>query len=445
MLAVAWLLLGYFGLLDLGLGRATAQSIAALRQGSDFERAQTFWTALILNVGLGIIIGLLVWPIAIYFFGSIFKVNEALLPEIQAAIPWLVIAVPITTLSGVLTGALQGQERFLELNSISIIGTFLFQLLPLFASIFWTVDLRVLIPIALLARLFALFMLFASCRRYVFKNHHATFLRTQAAHLIRFGGWVTVTSLVGPMMVILDRFIIGALSGAKSVAFYTVPFQLAERSSIISSATASALFPRFTNSTTSEENRLAVEAINALVVVMTPLTVLGILIMSPFLAWWITPDFANESAFVGQIILIGFWINGFARIPYAQLQARARPDLVAKCHLIEVLPYLALLYLGISTNGLIGAALVFAFRVSIDFLLLSYLSGVLKQSINFLIVPILFLGGAFWLEAKANYSETVSLVLFFVVYISVVVAWSWLQAPVRLRRYLRIKFKTSSI
>lgn len=123
VLAIAWLLLGYFGLFDLGLGRATAQRIAALHDGTASERAQTFWTALTLNIGLGILGGLLIWPLASYFFGNVFQVDEALRPEMQAAVPWLILAVPMATLSGVLSGALQGRERFLELNLISVSGT----------------------------------------------------------------------------------------------------------------------------------------------------------------------------------------------------------------------------------------------------------------------------------------------------------------------------------
>ena len=241
VLAIAWLLLGYFGLFDLGLGRATAQRIAALRDGTDAERAQTFWTALTLNVGLGVIGGLLIWPIAAYFFGHVFKIEDGLRPEMQAAVPWLVLAVPMATLSGVLSGALQGKQRFLELNLISVSGTVLFQLLPLAVAMLWGGDLGVVLPAALFARLFTLLMLFERCRRHIFHGHSASFERAQAGQLLRFGGWVTVTSFVGPMMVILDRFIIGTLSGAKAVSYYTVPFQLGERSRIISRALASAL------------------------------------------------------------------------------------------------------------------------------------------------------------------------------------------------------------
>jgi O-antigen/teichoic acid export membrane protein len=432
VLAIAWLLLGYFGLFDLGLGRATAQRVAALRNGTAGERAQTFWTALTLNVGLGVAGGLLIWPIAFYFFGNVFKVEEALRPEMQAAVPWLILAVPMATLSGVLTGALQGRERFLELNLISVSGTVLFQLLPLASAMHWGADLGVLLPAALFARLLTLVLLYGRCRRQIFQGHPVTFVRAQAGQLLRFGGWVTVTSFVGPMMVILDRFIIGALSGAKAVTFYTVPFQLAERSTIIPSALSSALFPRFAAATPREEQHLAHQGLRTLVVIMTPLAAMGILLMAPFLSWWITPAFALQSALVGQIILLGFWMNSFARLPSAQLQARGRPDLVAKCHVGELLPYFGLLYVGLTSSGLAGAAAAFSLRVLLDFVLLASLAGILRLSVPILLTPTLLMAAAFLIATLSHpgKSEWIPLIG---IHLLVTSAWAWRRAPAHLK------------
>jgi multidrug resistance efflux pump len=36
--------------------------------------------------------------------------------------------------------------------------------------------------------------------------------------------------------------------------------------------------------------------------------------MDAFLSWWITPSFSQQSARIGQIILLGFWANSLARI-----------------------------------------------------------------------------------------------------------------------------------
>ncbi|WP_394752358.1 flippase [Crenothrix sp.] len=440
VLAIVWLLLGYFGLFDLGLGRATAQRIAALRDSTDGERAKTFWTALILNMGLGVGGGVLIWPVASYFFAHIFKIDEALRPEVQAAVPWLILAVPMATLSGVLSGALQGRERFFELNVVSVFGTILFQILPLAAAMLLGADLGVLLPAALCTRLLTLLILFWRCWQHVFRDYTPTFAKAQAGQLLRFGGWVTLSSFVSPMMVILDRFIIGAMSSAKDVTIYTVPFQLSERSVLISSALNSALFPRFAAVGFEEEQRLANNGLRVLVTVMTPLVAAGILLMEPFLGWWISPAFAQESARVGQVILLGFWFNSLAGIPYAQLQARGRPDLVAKCHLMEVLPYFGLLYLGLSNVGLVGAAMAFSLRVFIDFALLAGLAGILKQSFHLLLVPVLLLEAAFWITTQASFGQPDWLALVSV-YLLVTTLLGWRETTSFMKTFIFTRFK----
>lgn len=433
VLAVAWLLLGYFGLFELGLGRATSQHIASLPDSDGPGRARTFWTALALNVGLGVIGGLLIWPAATYFFGNFFKVDDALRPEMQAAVFWLVLAVPVATLSGVLSGALQGRGRFLELSLVSMVGTLLFQLLPLAAANLWGAHLGVILPAVLAARVLTLVMLFECCWRHVFRGQAVTFDRTQARQLLRFGGWVSVSAFVSPMMVILDRFVIGAISGAKAVTFYTIPFQLAERSTLIPGALSSALFPRFVAATRQEEQLLAHEGIRVLAVVMTPLMAVGILFMESFLSWWITPAFAERSALVGQVVLMGFWVNSFAFIPYAQLQARGHPELVAGCHLAEVLPYFGLLYLGLHTWGMIGAAWVFSIRVLVDLALLAALAGTLRMCVRVLWTPALLLAGGFLIATQCTPGQPVWLILV-VADLLITVVWAWREAPDPVRK-----------
>ncbi len=152
ILSILWLLLGYLGLFDFGLGRAIAQRMASCSNTSDSNKSQIFSTAIILNLILGMIGGMLAWPISIYLFDKLFNVSDALQLEIMQTLPWLAIAVPISILTGTLTGALQGVQRFLQLNLISILGSLLFQLIPLFVAIRYSVDLSVLLPSVIFSR-----------------------------------------------------------------------------------------------------------------------------------------------------------------------------------------------------------------------------------------------------------------------------------------------------
>lgn len=443
VLAIVWLLVGYFGLFDLGLGRATAQRIAALRDATAQERAEVFWTALAMNTGLAIVGGLLIWPVAVYFFENIFTVEEALRAEILRAIPWLVLAVPIAIVSGVFSGALQGRDRFLELNVISVLGTVLIQVMPLIVAQFMSTDLTFLLATVLFSRLLTIFALFERCKRHVICSYKPSYKSALAKKLLHFGGWVTVSSFVGPLMVILDRLIIGSVLGAKAVAYYTVPFTLAERTTIIPVALTTALFPRFSAASSREEKLLASNALEVLAVIMTPIVVTIIIFLGPFLAWWVGVDFAEQSTLVGQVLLLGFWVNGFARVALAQLYARGKPDLVAKCHLLEVLPYFVLLYLGMHYLGLVGAAIAFSSRVFFDFVLLSALAGGLWQALRLFFVPLMLLIFSLLIPFMSS-PDDMSWLSYAIVNILVTMSWAWWKAPEFFRMSVLDKLKSIS-
>lgn len=370
VLAIAWLLLGYFGLFDLGLGKATTYSIAALKDAPAQERADVFWTAIVTNVAMGLVGALVLWAAAAFFFDQIFKVDAALRPEISAAVPYLALAVPIATMTGVLTGALQARDRFLETNMISVLSTSLFQVLPVIVALIWGPNLSQLLLAAVVARLIAILILWWRCRVFVTGGQKIRYDRSQIKDLLGYGGWVTVTGLFGPILVILDRFAIGAVLGATAVAIYTVPFQLAQRITIFPHALVSAVFPRLPTATPEERAALSDKAIRVLLAGISLPILAAIYILHPFLDLWVGKAIGRQAADVGVLIVLGYWANAFAVVPYSWLQGTGRPDIVTKVLLAQIPVYLVLLYFGMKEFGLIGCAAVFAFRCSVDFLLL---------------------------------------------------------------------------
>ena len=396
VLAIFWLLLGYFGVFDLGLGRAIAQRIAGLPGiANGKKRSEILWTALSMNLVIGLIGGVLLWPVSGYLFEHQFKVDVQIQEEVLRALPWLVLALPAAIISGVLGGAMQGIEKFLLLNVTSTMGSVLFQSVPLFVAWIWGSSLSILIPAAIGARLAATLILFFICKKEILNESGATFIAQEAKKLLRFGGWITISSFVSPVMVMIDRFITATILGPKSVTYYTVPYQLAERTSTLPTAIASALFPRFASLGNSEATALVESSIKVLLGITTPIMAMGIVLAKPLLSIWISAEFAIQSFAVAQILLIGFWINGLARVPHAYLQARGKPNLVAVSHLCEVIPYVLGLYFATKHFGLLGAAFAFSARLFFDFILLAHLSKISRSMWKQIILACAFLAGIF--------------------------------------------------
>lgn len=156
VMALVWLLLGYFGLFDLGLSRAVANYIARLRSDQEQERAAVFWTAMILNVGFGILGGCVLYFVGGPLFGHWLKSSAGVRQEAVTVLPWVAAAVPVATSTAVLTGALTGRERFGLVNTLETAGLVLFQVLPLVAAFLIGPQLTVIIPVAVGARILSM-------------------------------------------------------------------------------------------------------------------------------------------------------------------------------------------------------------------------------------------------------------------------------------------------
>jgi O-antigen/teichoic acid export membrane protein len=63
--------------------------------------------------------------------------------------------------------------------------------------------------------------------------------------ILRYGGWITVSSLVSPLMVSMDRFLISALLSISAVAYYVTPQEMITKVLVVPMALQTAAFPIF--------------------------------------------------------------------------------------------------------------------------------------------------------------------------------------------------------
>lgn len=219
--------------------------------------------------------------------------------------------------------------------------------------------------------------------------------------------------------------LIGSALNVEAVAFYSVPFNLVSRISMLPGAISGSLFPRLSRGSQTDTLQLAGDSILVLAAVMTPLVVVGNLAMPIFMKLWVGVTFAEHSSRVAEILLLGVWINGLAYIPSGQLQAMSRPDLTAKFHAAEFLPFLCILWLGLHYYGLSGAAWAWTFRVTLDSVLLFVMAGhwgvwvkLLPGALLILLAPLVSSTSVF--DSRS---------IFAAVLMALSLCWSWQLAP----------------
>ena len=374
VLAIVWLLLSYFGMFDMGLGRATSKYIAELHDASDSERESLFWTSFLLNAGMGTIGAIVLWTAGHFLLANLLNVPAEFRPELLSAMPWLAAAVPVATVVSVLIGSLEGRERFLCSNATQVFGAAVFQTVPLAVAYWHGPHLKWLIGSAVLARASASIPMFLACRKYVPLVGLPKLAWSRVRSVLGFGGWVTVSGLLTPLLNGLDRFIIGLGSGPQAIAYYSVAYNFSTKYSLIPGSVSRALFPSFSKQTEREASTLARDAVLGVAVILTPVVLVSIVLVHPFFTFWLGPYMAERCFRPAEILLLGVWVNGLAFVPYALLQGQNRPEVVAKFHAIEVLPFLVILWIGIKVAGVEGAAVAWTVRVTVDAALLFWAS-----------------------------------------------------------------------
>jgi O-antigen/teichoic acid export membrane protein len=398
VLSIFWILLGYFEVFDFGMGRAVAHRLSALVRSTQRKRATVFTTALVIGASFGVIGTLILLVVAVALFGWVIDVDAALRGEVQTSLFWLAIAMPIAVLIPMMQGALQARERFLELNVISTIGNLLFQVVPLMVALFWSPDLRCVVPAAIVPRATTFLLLSLRCHHHVVPDGFAPLSRPEAGKLMSFGKWSIVTSLVTPLMTALDRLFISSFYGASAVARYAVPYQLSQRSTILASSLALSIFPRYAPASAEQRDKLTAHAIEIVSALLTPAMIVAIALAEPFFSWWIGLDFANDATPIAQAIMVGFWAHSFAILLLTRMQALGRADLLAKCHLTELVFYGAALACLLWLFGPVGAAWAMALCMGGDLLLLAVVLGISRMVVGALARPGLLVLGAYLAE-----------------------------------------------
>lgn len=370
VLTLIWALIGYFSLFDLGVGRALTFELSKLSADTYTSEIPPILRAgLMLAGAAGILGALLMWTIALPLATKWLKISPQLQGEALLAFKISAVAVIFTTLTSSLTGALEGLQRFAASNlNKMFLGFCMFLLPPLSVALHGSS----LVAIALyltVARLLVVVELLLMLRHFLLKKA-IPLTRRHWRSLLNYGLWITVTGIVGPLMVYGDRLFVGAAVGASQLPLYAIPQEGLLKLLLIPAALCGALFPRFASLGTQQAANLYWENYRRVVIGMAGVCAMAAILAYPLLSLWLSRDFARTAQPIVVVLLLGIWFNSIALVPYTFIHACGAPKITAIFHLIELVLYVVALWVLSQKFGLIGAALAWVARVLLDLLLL---------------------------------------------------------------------------
>ncbi len=389
VMSLFWVVLTYFGLFDLGLGRAVSQRLASLGDtpGGKAAGSAIVWSGLIISAAMGLAGAALLVPVASLVIDRFDANAGTLSDEIRASIPLLAATLPVALLQGIAAGALTGRERFGAVNLAEGASNIMTVAAPLVVAMLIGPALSHLIATVLVVRTLATGTLLVRMVRIVPLGRPVRPDRSSALGLISFGGWITVDGLVGTAIALWDRFVIGAMLGAAAVSIYAIPSTLVMRLLIVPGALGRAFFPRLARMTEGAAQDLTADGVFAVSLILAPAIVGMITLIGPFLMIWIGPALAVQSAPIANLLLPAIYANGLASMLLTLIQARNRPATLAWLHIAEAAPYALLLFVAIRWRGVEGAAFAWSLRTMLDAVALAFLSRLPMRTIAALVLP----------------------------------------------------------
>jgi O-antigen/teichoic acid export membrane protein len=367
VLMLAWALIGYASLFDLGLGRALTQLVARkLGAGEEREIPSLAWTSLLLMLLLGVLGAGIVVLLAPWLAGRGLNVPAALQGETLQSFRLLGLSLPFVITTAGLRGLLEAHQRFGLINALRIpMGVYSFAspllVLPFSRSLFPVVTVLVAGRIAawaahLLVCLWVLPVL----------GRSIAWARSAVGPLLRSGGWMTVSNVVGPLMFYMDRLLIGALLSVSAVAYYAAPFDMVSRLTVIPSAVVGVLFSAFAFSFVQDRSRTRVllnSALKYVFMITFPIVLVIVALAPEGLTIWLGQPFAENGASVLRWLAAGVFVNSLSTFPFVIIQSAGRPDITAKLHAAELAPYWVAVWLLTRHLGIVGSAIAWTGRL----------------------------------------------------------------------------------
>jgi O-antigen/teichoic acid export membrane protein len=387
ILALVWVVFGYFGLFDLGLGRTTTKYVSdALGRNEPGKLPGYLWTAVILQTAIGLLAALLSYLFAPLIVRRLLNIPEAFIGETILTLRLVGLSLPLMFIGSSFRGVLEAAQRFDLVNAVKVPANILFYVLPL-VGVALGYELPGIVVLLVASRAAAL----AVWARLAFRIMPALKARP-ALHrglvrpLFSFSGWIGLSSILFAVTTSIDRLIIGSLLTVEAVAFYSAPYEAINRVGVIPGSLSMVLFPAFSyldaGRRSDEAEGLFARSTKFILLSTGPILLLLVFFAGDFLRLWLGPDYAASSRLVVQLLAAGFLVNTVFAVPNNYLQGIGRADIAPKYQAVELVAYAALAWAGAKLWGIKGVAAATALRL-VAFTLVLWLASFKAGRVRF--------------------------------------------------------------
>lgn len=358
--ALVGIISGYFGLLDFGVGQSFVKYIAEFYTKNEYSKISQL-------VSMGTVLYFVFTVIVTWFASlfiipivSIFKIPHNLYGE---AIPVFLIGIALFGLSNAFSAfaALQtGLQRMDISNKVSMAMS-----VPNIAGVILCmekgygltglmVNNAIIFIVTTIVHIVIAFKLFPELRFDPF-----SFNKDVLFKMFGFGYKMQIAKISGFVATQTDKILICCFLSVGLVTVYQLGYAIVSYAMIIPGLMVSALMPAFSEiDARGERGRLIsayLQSTKYVTFIAVPIFIFLIVSASQIMDLWMGPGY-EKSAFVMQILAIGWMINAIAQVGASASMAIEKPELMAKSAVITISLNIFLNVILIKSLGFLGAA-----------------------------------------------------------------------------------------
>jgi O-antigen/teichoic acid export membrane protein len=368
ILALVWVVFGYFGLFDLGLGRTTTRFIAdGLGRNETARLPDYLWTSVALQTAIGLAAACLSHLAAPLIVRRLLNIPAGFEAETILTLRLVGWSLPVLFVASSFRGVLEAAQRFDLVNAVKVPLNVLFYVLPL-AGVALGYALPGIVVLLVASRVAALFAWGGLALGVLPVLRTAPAPRRELVRpLFAFSGWLGLSGILYAVTTSLDRLVIGSAMTVEAVTFYSAPYEAINRLQVVPGSLSMVLFPAFSfldaGGRKDRSETLFARSSKFLLLSTGPVFILLMFFARDFLRLWLGPDFAAQSTLVVQVLSAAFLLNTIATVPNSYLIGIGRVDLAPKYQAVELAAAALLIFAGAKLWGIKGVAAATALRL----------------------------------------------------------------------------------
>lgn len=334
VLSIVTVVLGYFSLLDLGMGLSVVKYISEYSAKGDKRGIEKIiGTALTFYTVVGFIGGVLIFTLTHLIVSRFLQIPPEIIPTVISVFYISALGFFVNMVLTVFTSIPNAMQR-MDISNTRNIAVGSLNALGAIVLLFLGYGLVEIVVLNIIVSVLVTIVLFLDIKKILPEvSLKLKFDREIFTKLFKFSGYKLIGNTGGQIVFQLDKLILGFFHPISAVTFYTVPTTLIQKVFPLMLNITNAVFPSFSHSFAigdKERSReLYLRMGKFIVFLMAPLMVFLFIFADLILLLWLDSEFAIKSALTLRILAAAYFIAALSAPGVVASDASGNPKLPA--------------------------------------------------------------------------------------------------------------------